>query len=98
MRLYLEVETVKRLLRNILLAAFNDDYIEALRDATDMINLSIPKIMDYLVKMYGQMKPEELRTLKSKVEEYFYDPVLPIDVLFNKIEFEYKTFTLIFHH
>ena len=31
------------------------------------------------------MKPEE--ELKKKVEEYIYDLFLPVDVLFNKIDF-----------
>ena len=87
LRLFLEVQTVETLLRNQLLAAFDDDYTQALRDANDMINISIPKILTYLVNLYGQMKPEELRSLKSEVEEYTYDPILPIDVLFNKIDF-----------
>ena len=45
LRLFLEVETVERLLRNLLLTAFDDDYTQALRDATDMINLSIQTIV-----------------------------------------------------
>lgn len=85
--LFLEVETVETILRNDLLAAFDDDYMQALRDATDMINLSIPEIMTYLVKMYGMIKPEELREMKKEVKEYIYKPSLPIDVLFNKIDF-----------
>ena len=87
MRLYYEVETVETVLRNQLLAAFDDDYIMALRDANDIIRVSIPKIMTYLVKCYGQIKPEELRSLKSEVEDYIYDPFLPIDVMFNKLDF-----------
>ena len=35
--LYLEVEKVETLLRNQLLMAFDDDYIQTLRDSTDMI-------------------------------------------------------------
>lgn len=85
--LYLEVQTVETLLRNKLLNAFDDDYIQALRDANDVINIDIPAIMDYLIKSYGQVKPEEYRALKAEVEEYTYDPLLPIDVLFNKLEF-----------
>ena len=87
LRLFLEVETVETLLRNMLLAAFDDDYTKALRDANDMIRLSIPKVMEYLIKVYGKIKPEEFRELKKEVEEFIYDPVLPIDVLFNKVDF-----------
>ena len=85
--LFLEVETVERLLSNQLIKAFDDDYVQALRDANDVISFKIPDIMEYLVKTYGQLKPEELRHMKSEVEEYIYDPSLPIDVLFNKMDF-----------
>ena len=87
MQLYLEVEAVETILRNMLLTAFDDDYIQAMRDANDVINISIPKIMDYLIRLYGTIKPEELRALKLEVEDYIYDPLLPIDVLFNKLDF-----------
>ena len=33
------------------------------------------------------MKPKQLPTLKAEVEDYVYNPVLPINVLFNKINF-----------
>ena len=71
LRLFLEVETVETILRNDLLAVFDGDYTQALRDATDMINLSIPDIIKYLVKNYGKMKPEELRECKKEVEITF---------------------------
>ena len=44
LRLYLEVETVERILQNQLLSAFDDDYTKALRGTTDMIRMSIPQI------------------------------------------------------
>ena len=71
----------------MLLEAFDEEYIQALRDATDMINVSIPTIMDYLVNLYGQITPEQFWELKKEMEELIYDPMLPIDILFNKIEF-----------
>ena len=58
-----------------------------MRDATDMINISITDIMTYLIKIYGQIKPEQHQEMKKEVEDYVYDPTLPIDILFNKIEF-----------
>ena len=44
-------------------------------------------MMKYLIKAYGQIKPEELRSIKTEVEEYIYDPLPLIKVLFNKLEF-----------
>ena len=43
--------------------------------------------MKYLINLYGQITPEQFRELKKEMEEYVYDPTLPIDLLFNKIEF-----------
>ena len=87
LRLFLEVETIKTLLRNQIINAFDDDYIQALRDANDVVSMDIPAIMQYLIKAYGQIRPEDFCTIKNEVEEFVYDPILPIDVLFNKLEF-----------
>ena len=75
----------------MLLAAFGEDYIEALCNANDVINISIPKIMDYLIRLHGAIKPEELQSLKLEVEEYVYDPLLPVNVMFNKNSTFYPT-------
>ena len=71
----------------MLLAAFDDDYIQALRNANDVINILIPKVMNYLIRLYGAIKQEELRALKLEVENYICNRLLPIDVLFNKLNF-----------
>ena len=39
LRLFLKVQTVETLLCNMLLEAFDEEYIQALRDATNMISL-----------------------------------------------------------
>ena len=83
----MEVETVEKFLKNQLIAAFDEDYVQALRDANDIISLDIPQMIEYLVKAYGQIRPEEFRSMKTEVEDYIFDPLLPIDVLFNKLEF-----------
>ena len=44
-------------------------------------------MMEYLINNYGQIKREDLRTLKTELEDHIYDPILPIDVLFNKVDF-----------
>ena len=49
--------------------------------------MDIPTIMRYLIRVYGKIKPEQLRELKKEVEEFNYDPQLPVDVLFNKLDF-----------
>ena len=67
---YLEIEAVERLLINQLIEAFDDEYVQALRDANDIISIKIPAIMSYLIKTYGQLKPEELRQMRLEVEDY----------------------------
>ena len=43
--------------------------------------------MEYLIKLYGQIKPKQHQELKKEMKDYIYDPTLPINILFNKIEF-----------
>ena len=45
LHLALEVETVDRLLSNQLIKACDDNYVQALRDANDVVSLKIRAIM-----------------------------------------------------
>ena len=52
LRQYNEVQCVETLLRNQLLNSFDSQYLDALRDTNDMINLPIHSIMQYLTRTY----------------------------------------------
>ena len=71
----------------MLVEACKPIYLEALRDATtNSINLPIYTINQYLYDTYGAISPETLREKRTEVENIQFDPNLPIDVIFNKIE------------
>ena len=62
-------------------------YLEALRDAnTNSIDLPIHNIIQYLYDTYGNISPETLKEKNIEFETLKYNPNLPIDVIFNKIE------------
>ena len=86
LRQYNEVEYVETLLRNQFINAFNQNYLEALRDNNDVINLPIHNIMAYLIRIYGQVLEEQYVIMEVKVRKLVYDPNLPVDVVFNKID------------
>ena len=85
--LFLKMRTLETLFNNLLLEVFDCTYTDVLRDATDMVRIPISQIMIYLVDTFSQMTPEKLRAHKKELEGYVYNPNLPIDVFFNKLDF-----------
>ena len=71
----------------MLVEACKPIYLDALRDATtNSINLPISTIIQYLYDTYGAITPETLKEKRVEIENTLFDPNLPIDVIFNKIE------------
>ena len=71
----------------MLVEACKPIYLEALRDATtNAINLPIYTIIQYLYDTYGAISPETLKEKRIEIENIQFDPNLPIDVIYNKIE------------
>ena len=87
LRQYNEVQCVETLLRNQLLNSFESQYVDALRDSNDMINLPIHSIMTYLTRTYGQISEEHYMSMEDEIKELVYEPTLPVDIVFNKIDF-----------
>ena len=87
LRQYNEVECVETLLRNQLINSFDAQYLDALRDTNDMINLPIHSIMQYLTRTYGKISEEHYMSMEDEIKELVYDPSLPVDTVFNKIDF-----------
>ena len=87
LRLFNEVRAVETLLRNQLINAFDSDYLEALRDTNDMISSTIPQIMTYLTSSYGKVSEEQFEIKEKELKDFIYNPSLPIDIVFNKIDF-----------
>ena len=87
LRQYNEVQCVETLLRNQLINAFDAQYLDALRDSNDMINLPIDSIMQFLIRTYGQISEEHYMSMEDEIKELVYEPTLPVDIVFNKIDF-----------
>ena len=82
-----EANVVKNTLRNQIVKAIELEYIDRLRDsATDMINNSIPDIIDYLQSNYGQMTPEEFNLREEDIKNTMFDPSGPTSLIFTKIK------------
>ena len=87
LRQYNEVQCVETLLRNQLLNSFDTQYLDALRDTNDMINLPIHSIIQYLIRTFGQISEEHYMSMEDEMKEFVYNPSLPVDIVFNKIDF-----------
>ena len=60
-RQYLECQAVEQALRVQLIEAVDSIYLDALRNSdTDMIHKPLPRIMDHLIKNYGQVTLEDI--------------------------------------
>ena len=87
LRKFLEVQALTTIFRNQIIDSIEPDYIQALRGTTDTVTMTIPQIFTYLVNVYGKLNPEQVMNREDAVKNFIYDPLLPIDVVFNKIEF-----------
>ena len=86
-RLCYEANVVKNTLRNQIVKAIELEYIDRLRDsATDMINNSIPDIIDYLQSNYGEMTLEESNLREKDIENMILNPSGPPSLIFTKIK------------
>ena len=86
-RLFREINAVEAALQQMLVEAIDPIYIEAIRDrATNSINLPIFDVIQYLYDTYGDIRPEILEQERETLIKSTYNPNLPIDVLFSKIE------------
>ena len=85
-RCYHECQAVEQALRQQLIEAVDPEYLEALRDPiTYMIQEPIPTIIDFLQEVFGQITPQELADREETLKNFTYDPIKPVDIVFNKI-------------
>ena len=86
-RLYNECYNVEQALRKQLVAAVQDSYLSALKNRqTNTITEHLHVIIEYLFRNYGRVTPAQLAHEEQQVQNFIYDPTLPIVVVFNKIE------------
>ena len=87
-KLFNEVQAVERTLRNQIVEAIDEEYLQPLQNSTtDMINSSIPDIFTFLKDTYGNLSPAQLRERERVIDDLVYDPAHSVDTVFNKIQF-----------
>ena len=86
-RLYNECYNVEQALRKQVINAIQDSYLASLKDRqTNTILVPLDQIIDYLFVHYGRVTPAQLQHEEQQLTEWIYDPVLPIVIVFNKID------------
>ena len=82
-----EVRGVKQALIQQVVTEFNEQYTISTKNlTTGQFMVSIRQIFAYLLATYGKMSPRYLNDLKKEVTEMNYDPVTPVNKVFNKVE------------
>ena len=84
---YAECNTVDQLLRNQLVEAIPNTYLDTMRNEdTDMINDPIPDIIDFLVKNYCNVSPRNFNERENELKSTVYNPDEHVNIVFNKIK------------
>ena len=87
LRLYHECQTVEKALRQQIIDSIHSDYLEALRNReTCMINNPISVIIAFLQQSYGKITEQEFYEKEDDIKKFRYDPELPVDTVFNRID------------
>ena len=74
LRLYLECQAVEQALRVQLIEAIDSIYLDALRNSdTNMIHETLPKIMEHLMKNYGQVTLEDMHDKEQALISMHYE-------------------------
>ena len=86
-RLYNECYHVGQALRKQIIAAIDNSYLAALKNRhTNTITVPLADIILYLFRNYGRVTPATLVDEEQKVLQWNFDPVLPIVLVFNKVD------------
>ena len=86
--MYNECQAVETVLRNQLIKAINEEYIRPLRNPfTDMVNDTIPDIVNFLHKSYGESTTVQFKVMESAIDDLLYDPATNMYKIFNKIQY-----------
>ena len=86
MRVFREVLRVNQALRQQIVAAIKLKYKRALRlPRTNKITQMIPKIFEYLFQTYGDITPQDLKELMTRVENITLPPEERVNTIFAEI-------------
>ena len=86
-RLFREVVGVECTIIQQIVAAVEPKYLRALRQpGTNKLQQTIPKILEHLFDTYGDVTPQDLRELQSRVENLAFPIAEPVDTIFTEID------------
>ena len=78
---------VEQALIQQIVAAVVEQYIVAMKErSTGQFTGHVQQILEYLLVTYGKISPSQLNKFDTEVSEMHYDPVTPVNNVFNKIE------------
>jgi uncharacterized phage-associated protein len=87
LRVFHEVRGVEQALIQQIVTAVDEQYINAMKNReTGQFTGNVRQIFTYLQNTYGKISPSQLSQFEQEVSEMPYDPVTPVDNIFNKIE------------
>ena len=93
---YRESIAVDRILIEQIVNAMDETFLKALRDRhTNRIIMNIVDILIYLFDTYGDISPQELATLRERIEKMDFDPKEPVDEIFTEIDNYAKIATIV---
>lgn len=85
-RLYWQFQGIEQALCNQIKQAIEADYLQALRNPlTQMVDVSIPEIIEYLQDSQGHITEQELSDQEDKLKRFVYNARTPVGMVFNKI-------------
>ena len=86
-RVFHEVRGVEQALIQQIVASVEPEYLVAMKDRnTGQFIGNVQNILEYLLVTYGKISASQLNEFDTEVSDMHYDPVTPVDTVFNKIE------------
>ena len=86
-RTYREFIGVENALRQQIVEAIENRWLQSLRNnITNAISMPVYEIIAFLFRMHGKITPTELQQRLTTVSAMVYDPVQPIDDVFDAIQ------------
>ena len=86
-RLHNECESIERILKQQIVNVIEKQFLQAIINSTTRdIQLHLHEIFEYLYRTYGHVTPQVLQDRESEVKGMTYNPLDPIDNIFNEIE------------
>jgi hypothetical protein len=87
LRTFHETRNVEIALIQQIVSAVDGQYISPMKNRnTGQFTGTIYQILVYLQNTYGKISPGQLSAFEKEVTEFHYDPITPIDIVYNKVE------------